>query len=56
MDKRKRLIAAGRLMQAELEPVGLTEEELSADFKAWRSRRRILLRGCLGIRLRSQSR
>jgi hypothetical protein len=27
-------------MQAELERLGLTEDELSADFKAWRQRRR----------------
>lgn len=26
-------------MQAELERLGLTEEELSADFKVWRQRR-----------------
>jgi hypothetical protein len=26
-------------MQAELARLGLTEEELSADFKAWRQRR-----------------
>ena len=39
MDQRDRLLAAGRLMQAELERAGLTEEELSADFKAWRNRR-----------------
>ena len=38
MDQRDRLLAAGRLMQAELERAGLTEEELSADFKAWRQR------------------
>ncbi len=29
--------AGGRLMQAELERLGLSEDELSADFKAWRS-------------------
>ena len=29
-DDRERLLAAGRLMQAELERVGLTEEELTA--------------------------
>ena len=39
LDDRERLLAAGRLMQAELERLGLTEEELSADFKAWRKRR-----------------
>jgi antitoxin (DNA-binding transcriptional repressor) of toxin-antitoxin stability system len=36
LDDRERLLAAGRLMQAELERLGLTEEELGADFKAWR--------------------
>jgi antitoxin (DNA-binding transcriptional repressor) of toxin-antitoxin stability system len=36
LDERERLLEAGRLMQAELERFGLTEEELSADFKAWR--------------------
>ena len=35
----ERLLEAGRLMQAELERLGITEEELSADFKAWRHRR-----------------
>jgi antitoxin (DNA-binding transcriptional repressor) of toxin-antitoxin stability system len=39
LDDRERLLEAGRLMQAELERLGLTEEELSADFKAWRQRR-----------------
>jgi antitoxin (DNA-binding transcriptional repressor) of toxin-antitoxin stability system len=39
MDQRERLIAAGSLMEAELKRLGLTEEELSADFKAWRQRR-----------------
>jgi len=39
LDQRERLVAAGRLMQAELERLGLTEEELSEDFKAWRQRR-----------------
>ena len=37
-DERQRLLEAGRLIQAELERHGLTEEELSADFKAWRQR------------------
>ena len=36
LDDRERLLEAGRLMQAELERLGLTEEELSADFKVWR--------------------
>lgn len=39
LDERQRLLLAGRLMQAELERLGLTEEEISADFKAWRQRR-----------------
>ena len=39
LDEREKLIAAGRLMQAELKRLGLTEEEFSADFKAWRQRR-----------------
>ena len=39
LDEREKLMAAGRLMQAELKRLGLTEEELSADFKAWRQRR-----------------
>ena len=38
-DERQRLLEAGRLMQTELERLGLSEEELSADFKAWRQRR-----------------
>ena len=37
-DGRQRLLEAGRLIQSELERHGLTEEELSADFKAWRQR------------------
>ena len=37
-DERQRLLEAGRLIQAELERHGLTEEELSADFNAWRQR------------------
>lgn len=32
-------LEAGRLMQVELERLGLTEDELSADFKAWRKQR-----------------
>ena len=39
LDERERLLEAGRLMQSELERLGLKEEELSADFKAWRQRR-----------------
>ena len=31
--ERERLLEAGRLMQAELQRLGLTEEELAADFK-----------------------
>ena len=34
--ERVRLLEAGRLMQAELQRLGLTEEELAADFKDWR--------------------
>ncbi len=36
LSDRERLQEAGRLMQAELERLGLSEDELSADFKAWR--------------------
>ena len=36
---RERLLEAGRLMQSELQRLGLTEEELVADFKAWRRAR-----------------
>ena len=39
LDERERLLEAGRLMQAELERLGLTEEDLSADYTAWRQRR-----------------
>ena len=39
LDERQRLLEAGRLMQAELQRLGLSEEEISADFKAWRQRR-----------------
>jgi antitoxin (DNA-binding transcriptional repressor) of toxin-antitoxin stability system len=39
LDERERLLEAGRRMQAELERLGLTEDELSADFQAWRQRR-----------------
>lgn len=39
LDERQRLLEAGRLMQAELERLGLKEEELSADLEAWRQRR-----------------
>ena len=34
--ERERLLEAGRLMQAELQRLGLTEEELADDFKNWR--------------------
>ena len=34
------LLEAGRRMQAELARLGLTEEELVADFKRWRKARR----------------
>lgn len=33
---RERVLEAGRLMQAELERLGLEEEELSQGFKSWR--------------------
>ncbi len=36
LSDRERIQEAGRLMQAELERLGLSEDELSADFKAWR--------------------
>ena len=39
LSDRERLLEAGRLMQLELERLGLTEDELSADFKAWRKQR-----------------
>ena len=39
LSDRERLLEAGRLMQVELEQLGLTEDELSADFKAWRKQR-----------------
>ena len=35
-DQSERLLEAGRLMQAALQRLGLTEEELAADFKDWR--------------------
>lgn len=36
LSERERLLEAGRLMQAELQGLGLTEKELAADFKDWR--------------------
>lgn len=36
LSERERLLEAGRLMEAELRRLGLTEEELTADFKTWR--------------------
>ena len=33
---REKALEAGRLMQVELERLGLSEDELSVDFKAWR--------------------
>jgi len=36
LSEHERLLEAGRLMQAELQRLGLTEEELAADFKDWR--------------------
>lgn len=38
--EREALLEAGRRMQAELGRLGLTEEELVADFKRWRKARR----------------
>ena len=36
LSDRDKVLEAGRLMQAELERLGLSEDELSADFRAWR--------------------
>ena len=38
--EREALLEAGRRMQAELTRLGLTEEELVANFKRWRGARR----------------
>lgn len=38
--EREALLEAGRRMQVELARLGLTEEELVADFKRWRKARR----------------
>ena len=38
--EREALVEAGRRMQAELARLGLTEEELIADFRRWRKARR----------------
>ncbi|MDA8108984.1 MAG: prevent-host-death protein [Betaproteobacteria bacterium] len=38
--EREALLEAGRRMQAELSRLGVTEEELVADFKRWRKARR----------------
>ena len=38
--EREALLDAGRRMQAELARLGVTEEELVADFKRWRKARR----------------
>ena len=38
--EREALLEAGRRMQAELARLGVTEEELVADFKRWRRARR----------------
>ena len=38
--EREALLAAGRRLDAELARLGLTEEELLADFKRWRKIRR----------------
>ena len=37
LSDRDKVLEAGRLMQAELERLGLSEDELSAGFKAWRN-------------------
>jgi antitoxin (DNA-binding transcriptional repressor) of toxin-antitoxin stability system len=37
---RERLIEAGRRMQVELQRLGLTAEDLAADFKTWRQDQR----------------
>jgi antitoxin (DNA-binding transcriptional repressor) of toxin-antitoxin stability system len=39
LSDREKVMEAGRLMQAELERLGLSEDELSADFRAWRKGR-----------------
>ena len=39
LSDRDKVLEAGRLMQAELERLGLSEDELSADFRAWRKGR-----------------
>jgi len=39
LSDREKVLEAGRLMQAELVRLGLSEEDLSADFKAWRKGR-----------------
>ena len=36
LSEHERLLEAGRLMQAELQRLGLTQEELAADFKDWK--------------------
>ena len=36
LSDRQKVLEAGRLMQAELARICLSEDELSADFKAWR--------------------
>ena len=39
LSDREKVLEAGRLMQAELARLGFSEDELSADFKAWRKGR-----------------
>ncbi|MFM7674235.1 MAG: prevent-host-death protein [Synechococcus sp.] len=39
LSDREKILESGRLMQAELERLGLREDELSAHFKAWRKGR-----------------
>jgi antitoxin (DNA-binding transcriptional repressor) of toxin-antitoxin stability system len=38
--EREAMLEAGKRMQAELARLGLTEEDLAADFKRWRKARR----------------
>lgn len=40
LNDREKVLEAGRLMQAELVRLGLSEDDLSAQFKAWRKGRR----------------
>jgi antitoxin (DNA-binding transcriptional repressor) of toxin-antitoxin stability system len=40
LSEHERLLEAGRMMQAELQRLGLREDELAADFQAWRRERK----------------